>query len=40
MNHVDEDLLDESALGRITDKGQLADIEEHLLIFDQSAESI
>ncbi len=32
MKHPVEDLLDEYALGRITDEVQLASIEEHLLI--------
>ena len=35
MNHPTEDMLDEYALGRITDEGQLAAIEEHLLICEE-----
>jgi len=35
MNHLDADLPDEYALGRITDQTQLAAIEEHLSICEE-----
>ena len=35
MIHPDEDLLDEYALGRITDQTQLAAIEDHLVIWEE-----
>lgn len=40
MNHPDEHLLDRYALGQITDDGQLARIEEHLLICEECQHAV
>ncbi len=40
MNHPDEDALDRYALGRVTDEGELARIEEHLLVCEQCREAV
>ena len=40
MSHPDDHLLDQYALGRITDECQLASIEEHLLICEECQESV
>jgi predicted nucleic acid-binding Zn-ribbon protein len=34
-DHIDEDLLEEYALGRLTDEAVIAPIEEHLLICEE-----
>ncbi len=40
MEHPSDHLLDEYALGRITDEDQLAAIEEHLLVCQECRDEI